>query len=404
MRWLAGLLLLIGISVLGGYIFVKGYPYRLYSRWMEGKGQDRHYSLSRYREDFLKPVSFDPVTDYKEEFGQLWKPFPLRNALVPLPVRHPLYKTIPIIQRYDTKLPPMIGMSIHSSKGRELSNLYTIAPRFLPDFRQGQELFKLPFVRNRILKYDPDELWKDIYSKELVIESKSMDEMIYDLYILYLRSEMIPDNVIKYGIIKNNLAVMEVASPDRDYKVEMINRLLNGQIYTYVLKTDLTDKDSLNLRAKFLNDVNFSHVDSSMKDILYKEFKGLSYQRQVDQEGMLYLFSAWSLDIDNQDLMREMIFYLERGTLNELQLIPLHRYAFAKFGKTFTTKNIDSSDPEIQLQRLIELERREEKARAAKTVVVPDEMDGLSSKEKMQLRLKRAKESDPLKSEDVTVH
>jgi hypothetical protein len=404
MRWLLGLLLLIGISALGGYVFVKGYPYRVYSHWMEGKGWDRHYALSRYREDFLKPVPVDPMVEYKEEFGQLWKPFPLRNALVPLPVRHPLYKTIPIIQRFETKSPPMIGMSISSSKGRVLSNIYTISPRFLADYRQGQELFKLPFVRNRILKYDPEKVWKDVYSKELVVESKSMDDMIYDLYLLYLRSEMIPENVIKYGIINGDLALMEVASPDRDYKVEMINKLLNGQVYTYVLKTDLADKDSLALRTKFLSNINFSHVDSSMGDILYKEFKGLSYARQVDQEGMLYLFSAWSMNIDNSDLMREMVFYLERGSHNELQLIPLHRYAFARFGSTFTTKAIDSTDPEIQLQRMIELEKKEQRARAAKSVVVPDEAEGLSETEKLKLRLKKAKESDPRKSEDVTVH
>ena len=106
----------------------------------------------------------------------------------------------------------------------------------------------------------------------------------------------------------------------------------------------------------------------------------------------------------DSELMREMIFYLERGSLNELQLIPLHRYAFIRFGSTFTTKAIDSTDPEIQLQRMIELDKKEQRARAAKSVVVPDEAEGLSEKEKLKLRLKRAKESDPRKSEDVTVH
>lgn len=404
MRWLFGLLLLIGVSILGGYIFVKGYPYRVYSSWMEGKGWDQHYALARYREDFLKPKLVEPIGEYKEEFAQLWKPFPLRNALVPLPVRHPLYKAIPIIQRFDTKSSPIIGMSISSAKGRVLSNLYTVAPRFIADYRQGQNLFKLPFVRNRILKYESDKVWKDVYSKVLKIESKTMDEMIYDLYILYLRSEMIPEKVIKYGIVKDDLALLEVDSGDRDYKVEMINKLLNGEVYTYIIKTDLTDKGSLALRAKFLSDINFSHVDKSMGDILYKEFKGLSYARQVDQEGMLYLFSAWSLNIENSDLMREMIFYLERGTHNELQLIPLHRYAYNQFGTTYTTKGGDSIDPEIQLQRMIELEKKEQRDRAARSVVVPDEMEGLSEKEKLKLRLKRAKESGPSKSEDVTVH
>ncbi len=406
MRWLAGFLLLLALSLLGGYVFIKGYPYRLYANWANGEGWNQYYMISSYRNLYLTPEAVAPLEEYKEDYQQLWKPFPLRNALVPFPVRHPLYRTVPIIQRYKTNAPPLIGMSILSAKGRELTNLYTIPARFLPDYSLGQELFKLPFVRNRILKYDQNQVWKDIYSKKIEVVSKSMDEMIYDLYLIHLRAEMIPRDAIRYGLIDGELAVLEVKSPDKDYRVEMINKLLNGQVYTYVLKTDLRNPNSTKLRSKFLSSINFTHVDSSMGDILYREFKQLSYARQVDSEGMLYLFSAWSMDIDNEALMREMIFHLERGTLNELQLVPLHRYAFSRFGSTFTTKasDADNTDPEIHLQRMIELDRKEQRARASRSVKVPDEMEGLSEDEKMRIRLRKAKEAGPSESSDVTVH
>lgn len=406
MRWLAGFLLLITLGLLGSYIFVKGYPYRLYSSWAKGENWNNYYIIRGYRKDLLIPKPIDPVEDYKEDFVQLWRPFPIRNTLIPLPVRHPLFKTIPLIQRYSSKTPPMIGMSIHSAKGRELSHIYTIAARYLPDYTLGQELFKLPFVRNRILKFDSQQVWRDLYSKNIEVKSKSMDEMIYDLYIIHLRSEMIPENAEKFGLIDNDVAVIEIASTDKDYKIEMINKLLNGQIYTYVLKTDLKKNESKKLRSKFLSSINFSHVDSAMGDILYREFKNLSYQRKIDQEGMLYLFAAWSLDIEKSELMREMIFYLERGTQNQLQLIPLHHFAFAHYGSTFTTKNTETgfADPALELQKLIELDRREQRARAAKSVVVPDAMEGLTREEKMQIFLQKAKESKPSQSEDITVH
>lgn len=406
MRWLAAFLLLIALCLLGGYIFIKGYPYRLYGHWAKGEGWNRHYMIDSYRSIYLTPVKNDPIEDYKEDFQQLWKPFPIRNTLLPIPVRHPLFRTIPIIQRYDNKLPPLIGMSIHSAKGRELSNIYTIPARYLPDFSLGQELFKLPFVRNRILKYDQQQLWRDIYSKEIVVTSKPMDEMIYDLYLIHLRSEMIPKNAVKYGLLKDDIAVLEISSNDKDYKVEMINKLLNGQIYTYVLKTDLKNSNSTKLRSKFLASINFSHVDSSMGDILYREFKELSYARKIDSEGMLYLFSAWSMDIDNESLMREMIFYLERGDKNEQQLTPLYHYAFSRFGSTFTNKssNAETTDPNIHLQRMIELDRKEQREKASKSIVVPDEMEGLSREERMQIHLRKAKESAPAETSDVIVH
>ncbi|HLW58237.1 MAG TPA: hypothetical protein VKY27_12665 [Bacteriovoracaceae bacterium] len=406
MRWLAGFLLLVALCLLGSYIFIKGYPYQLYSSWLNGKGWNKYYMISSYRSLYLLPKDIDPLEDYKEDFQQLWKPFPLRNTLVPFPVRHPLFRTVPIIQRFDSKSDPLIGMSILSAKGRELSNLYTVTARYLPDYSLGQELFKLPFVRNRILKYDQNQLWRDVYTRKIEVNSKDMDEMIYDLYIMYLRSEMLPPNAIKYGLIHDDIAVLEIESEDKDYRVEMINKLLNGQVYTYVLKTDLRNPESKKLRSKFLRSINFTHVDNSMGDILYKEFKQLSYHRQIDSEGMLYLFSAWSMDIKNENLMREMIFHLERGTQNDLQLIPLYQFAYSQFGTTFTTrKGGAESNPEIQLQRMIELERKEEREKAArKAVVTPDELENLSEEEKMMIRLRKAKEGGPLQTDDVIVH
>lgn len=407
MRWLAGLLLLLALCLFGGYIFIKGYPYHLYSSWGSGEGWNKYYLISSYRSMYLAPPEIDTIEEYKEGFQQLWKPFPLRNTLVPFPVRHPLFRTVPIIERYDSKTDPLLGMTLLSPKGRELSSIYTIPARYLPDYSLGQELFKLPFVRNRILKYDQNKVWKDVYSRKIEISSKDMDEMIYDLYIIHLRSEMIPPNAVKYGVIHDDIAVLEIESKDKDYKVEMVNKLLNGQVYTYILKTDLRNPESKILRSKFLLSINFTHVDNSMGDILYREFKQLSYNRQVDSEGMLYLFSAWSMDIKNESLMREMITYLERGMQNDRQLLPLYKFSFAQFGSTFTTRKggNESSSPEVQLQRMIELEKREQREKAARSsILVSDEMDMLSEEEKMLIRLRKAKEAGPAETEDVTVH
>lgn len=81
---------------------------------------------------------------------------------------------------------------------------------------------------------------------------------------------------------------------------------------------------------------------------------------------MLYLFSAWTQEVESQELLKEIIFYLERGRNTGKQLKTMYKYALKKYGKTFTTRNIftESDDPELALSRKIEIEEIESRERA----------------------------------------
>lgn len=409
MRWLLGIVLTIGLAVIGGYIFLKGYPYQLYSSWIDGKDWNRYYRIPNYSDSLLKAGSFEEISPYEEDYSQLWREFPLQNATVPLPVRHPLFQTVPVIDSKNAKKPPLLGMTILSPNGRELSRLYTLPMTLYHDHSQGQDLFKLPFVRNRILKLDREKLWKDLFSFEIKIHSKSLDDMIYDLYILHLRSKYLPPGTVKYGLIKNGQqALIEIASKDKDYIMEFVLTNNSGSIYSYLLKTERNNSDSIKLRSKFLEGISFHPIDPAMGRFLYKEFKQLNFARQVDQEGMLYLFSAWSQDLDSQDLLKEMIFYLERGKNRGAQLNPLYKYALRKYGKTFTTKvsgGEDDGDAEIKLQRNIEMEELSRKLEAENEKMKVEPTPELTPDEKMNLFLKKAKENGRVKdNQDMTIH
>lgn len=407
MRWLLGILFTLCLTVFAGYIFLKGYPYRLYSNWVDGKNWNKYYDIQGYRESYLKPIPLAEIPPYKEDYAQLWKNFPLRNAQVPLPVRHPLFQTIPLIESSGEKTEPKVGMIILSPNDREISRLYTLPIQIAADHSQGQELFKLPFVRNRILKLPLDKLWKDVFSYTIEKKSKTLDEMIYDLYILHLRSKMLPKGTLRYGLLSDNKALIELTSNNKDYILELVMTYESGNIYSYILRTEKNNDESKKLRSKFIQSIGFSPLDPAMGRILYTEFKSLNFSRQVDQEGMLYLFSAWSQDLSNVEMLREMIFFLERGRTKGLQLRPLYKFAMKHYGKTFTTKKIfnDHEDPELVLQRKIELEKIEkaqdavkEKAKAA--AVEPE----LTPDEKMNLYLKKAKEEGPRDAQDMTIH
>jgi len=406
MRWLLGFLFVACLGVFGGYIFLKGYPYRLYSNWIEGKNWNKYYSISGYKSSWLKPVEIEEVPPYKEDYGQLWKVFPLRNAQVPLPVRHPLFQTIPLVESSGEKSEPSFGMIILNPNDREITRIYTLSTALAGDYSQGQDLFKLPFVRNRILALPLDKLWKDVFTFNIEVKSKSLDEMIYDLYILHLRSKILPKDTLRYGLLKDGKALIELSSQNKDYIVELIQTYDSGSIYSYILRTEKNNDESRKLRSKFLENISFTPVDPAMSKFLYTEFKQLNFARQVDQEGMLYLYSAWSQDMENVDMLKEMIFYLERGRTRGLQLRPLYKFAMKHYGKTFTTRNIfnEHEDPNLVLQRKIEIEKIEKTQEAQREKDKPTVEPELSPDEKMNIYLKKAKEDGPAEAKDMTIH
>ncbi len=331
MRWLAIVFLVLVAALGGAYSYFKDYPYRKYASWMKGEEYNLYYQISGYRSFYLRPPELEEIPPYKEDYVQLWKEFPLRNSIVPLPTRHPMFQSIPIIELRGKTSAPQLGVILHDAKGREISRVYTIPNRLYQDQSQGQELFKLPYVRNRLLNKGLNQIWQDIFSYEIVVKPKSFDEMIYDLYILHLRSKMLPPETVRYGLIKEGKqALIELASQDKDYMVELVITQDSGSIFSYIIKTEKENLESRKIRAKFLETISFSPVDENIGRLLYTEFKQLNYARQIDQEGMLYLFSAWSQQPESVDLLKEMIYYLERGDNTKKQLTALYTFAFKK--------------------------------------------------------------------------
>jgi hypothetical protein len=407
MRWLVGLSVLAATVVVGIYLYTVDFPYYKYSRWISGKEKDRYFELSNFREIYLKSEALDPIPTYQEDYVQLWKEFPLRNSLIPMPTRHPMFQTVPIIEMTSKNATPHFGIILQDPSGREISRVYTLPNRLYQDHSQGQELFKLPYVRNRILDKKLDEVWRDVFSYKVDIKDKPIDEMIYDLYIVHLRSKLLPKETVRYGLIKDGKqALIELLSADKDYMVELVMTMESGSIFSYILKTERNRQESVKLRAKFLESITFSPVDEANGRFLYTEFKQLNYARQVDQEGMLYLFAAWSQNPDSLELLKEMIYYLERGQNTKKQLKTLYTYSFKRYGKTYTTRqDVDEQDnPEIILQRRIELEEKENRKNAEANSNRPTVEPELTSEEKMNMNLKKVKKEAPKEAGDMTVH
>ncbi len=405
MRLLRILMGLILVSVIIGGFYLWRFPYSLFSQWMNGEGWNQFYEVSDYRSLYLNPVSLEKMSESKEEYPELWKDFPIRSTMLPLPVRHPFFVTIPLIE-FDKKANRLqLGISFVGPGGRENSRIYVLPSSVQKDYTTKLELFKLPYVKNRLLSKSPEEVWNDTFSRQLVIKDKPLHEMIYDLYILYIRSKLLPKGAIRYGINANKQAIVEIESRDKDYIVEMVMIPNRGNLYTYFVRTEKNNEESRKLRTKFLTNVTFSPLDTDMSRILYTEFKQLRFSQQIDQEGMLYLFSAWSQDTSNVELLKEMIFYLERGSKYHKHLSTFYKYAFLKYGKTFTTRDVftDQDEPEIALQRKIELEAQEKGSTVSREKVKEPGAE-LTPDERINIYLKKAKEASPEKKDEMTIH
>lgn len=403
--------LLLSFLIAGGfgYKFIKEYPYLQYSNWVSGKDWNKYYEIPNYRTMLLVPVAPESIPSHQEDYGQLWKTFPIRNSLIPLPTRHPLFKTVPIVEFVRKNTDPQFGMILLNSSDRELSRMYTLPVNLYQDHSHGQDLFKLPFVRNRIIKKNVDTLWNDVFSHQIEIKKKTLDEMIYDLYILHLRSKILPEGTIRYGLIKDGKqALVELGSKDKDYRIEIVMTQTNGSIYSYILRTEKNNFESQKLRVKFLDSITFSPIDPGMGKLLYTEFKQLNFARQVDQEGMLYLFSAWSQESENIELLKSIIFYLERGRHSSDQLKSFYEFSYKQYGKTFTANrnaetNVNVSE-EILLQRKIEIEEENKRRKAAESKTSDNQEIEMDAKERMNYYLKKARENSQKTNEDMTVH
>jgi hypothetical protein len=405
MHWiLLSILLIFAGALYKGYEYVLGLPQVYYSSWILGEKWNKYYELPKYNSLLLQgnEINSENLIDYKEDYPQLWKLFQLGHLNLPLPVRHPLYQTIPIIQFADKKTAPLLGISLHTPEKKKLISIYLLKSSLHKDYSFEQELFKLPYFRNKMNRLSKEVIWEDIFSREIKAQENSIDEMIRSLYILHIRSKLIPQNFVKYGMVSKTRAFIELNSKNKDFKYELILENSGNRIFSYFLETNLQNEDAIKLRAKYLKELTPKFVDISLARILYTEFKQLNFSRQFDQEGLLYLFSAWSQDINQLDLFKEMIFYMERGRNSSEQLKVLYEYAFKKYGKTFTTRNIfnDTDDPNLTLQRKIEIEQIEKRAAAElnteqKTIAEP----APSIEENSKNELKKAKEMGEKKGE-----
>jgi hypothetical protein len=384
------ILLSIAVSGVGALLVT---PYYYYNKIIQGDYNSTWYSVANFKKSFLVPG--DSINGDSSDLGNadLWRKFHFMDVILPLPVKNPFLFVSPVLKYSKKTKKTEFGLKLYGADEREISKFYFLSNKLFPTELNAQKLFQLPLIKNQIKNVSKEKIWKDIFSLEIDSWNIPFAQMAYNLYILHLRSRMFPEKFINYALVEGtNTAIIELYSKNKDYVSELILTNNRGVIYSFILLTEKNNNESKLVRYKLLNEVQFGGGSRRLSDILYREFKGLEYTEQIDQQGMLYLLSAWTHNTERSEYIKEMIVSLEKGTRNQRQLEVLYSFAMKKYGTTFTEKNIDDLNLEdnVLLQRNVELERKKEIEDLANKVDII-EKPKLSQEEEMKLMLDKAK-------------
>ncbi len=362
------------------------------------------YSSSRFEFKKMKEVSFDDQ--------EMWKSFHFSDYEIPFPVHHPLYLTVPIISWENKKT--QLGYKLLNHRKKEVASVRFLGFKKLKfDFKENK-IFQLPIFKSGILAKGSQSLWKDLFTMDIERErnisydwksdilkdwEKTLKIMIKRLFIIHNRVKFFPiaTREITYWSDRN-LGVVRVEDQEsrsgraKQYYQEVVYLLHKNQVHAIEIRTLNEDQSAEVFRRRFFNGLKYrmSSPDNSIH--LYNDYKRLSYRQRLDQEGMVYLFSAWTHSLENRKYLQEMIFFLERGRQNSIHIQPLYGYGYERWGNSFSNQEeILKETEEEKLKRKIAEEFEKDMSIRRSENFVETDGDFSDKKTKVKFFLNRAK-------------
>jgi hypothetical protein len=403
-------LILVGLVLVTSLYLLAMAPFHFYGLALDEGVDSSYLKLGALGESMTKGGAYewDRVDGVFSEERKNWKRFHFSKFEIPLPVHHPYFLVIPDLKvNYD---PPRLGVKMLDSVKMLRASLHTMKDiDFILKFGT-HKIFNLPAFKNYILKIDPQTIWKDLFQKDLalkgfslfdpsIISGASYKDLVYNLFLLNMRKNMFPSEVKKISYFEpKNFGVVEVEfetdSIIKDnYRVEYVYLLENGIIHRIKLKTKSFDLITEALRKRILMQLVYKASAPEDSIQIYNEYKKLSYQQRIDQEGMIYLFAAWTHNIDNENFLREMIKFLERGKGNNIHLQPLYEFSYKKYGSNYSgddSKRLETAQKRLERKTSEELEIEIETER--KRNVESSEGQFNTDEDKIKFFLKKAKD------------
>lgn len=330
-----------------------------------------------------------------------WERVQVSNFNFLLPTTHPFYQILPLFHMINEKF--IFGVELKSSSSKDIASLQFLDSRYLSKGSSVQKIFELPLAKKVLAQKSVKQLWSDLFELNVDQFSDDIEVLIYQLFIVDLRSRFFPPKTKAFGLITPERALVELESTDKDYRNDLVLINRQGHIVSYIVRSHLLNSDAQKMRDYYINNIKYQDNNSSISEIIYKEFKQLPYEDKVAKRGMTHLFSAWSSSPKNPEYVQEMVFYLEKGgEINFGMLNPIYEASLMMFEKTFTQfpvalKRVSSK---IFLQRKKELEVVEQIRGLTDSQNIKDEpinIHNLPDKQRAKIYLEKAKKESKAK-------
>lgn len=315
------------------------------------------------RKDLLLQGKFMKFTEFRggnmANF-QNWDTFQIGKFSLPLPLRHPSYQILPMVNFRGSK-DPEIGVKAVGPLGSLKNEFMTSRRKPLKFNYFGQKIFTYPVAKKVLKEKSFEIIWRDIFSLDLTKKATDPKMVVYGLFILDLRDKFFPKDTVSFSFIeRNQTGVIEIDSPEDNFKREIILKNRNGWQESYVLKSRKNDYVAEEFRRKVIALSHHHILNKSEIKKYYTDYMALPFYERIGEAGFIYMYSLWSLTPDNKEMLAEVIHFLERGQDNFRKLKPLYDYAYRRYGTNFSTKDIlrRESDEERLKRKELEEERR----------------------------------------------
>ncbi len=412
------LILLIAILVAAAVAYVA--PYYLFSKAINQGIQHEYLNLPKSPPQFIFPTRFvrrEADNDVFQGQDNLWMNFHLGNFVVPMPMHHPYFIMIPNIgYKFDDPQNLKLGVIFVEPHTKSEYVSFLSGEKFSLELEIGrQKIFNLPIFKKYIEEKKQQTLWQDLFTLDvtggLKLYSESFnwkqlyegaskfwmtpkEEWVYRLYLLEKRSEFFKGNVLNIDFKeKNQIGITKIKTDDTRMLQEVFYIPEGKNVYTINFKTYPWDPVSRGIRKKYLETLELKMSTPEASYSIYNTYSKLPYNIKIDQEGLTYLYSAWSHQTASKDFLRMMIRFLEKGKDYSMQTTPLYEFAYRRFGTNFSTReDTVKEDSETRLKRKMgeELEKQLSDEERKK---LPDSEGNFQSEDaKMNYFLNKAKE------------
>lgn len=416
----------LSFAILLMVVLVAFMPYHFYYVALESGLDSRFLKLQRPSPVFFKGnmVSFNAPDDSANESAR-WRQLHLGDYVLPMPVRHPYFLLIPDIN-IDRNNRPQISWELQNQNLKPEIRIDLLSSMKYEYPFADNLLFQLPIFHNYLLTISAEQIWSDLFLLDLTLPTSEQigfvpwvknlwqipyTNLAYRLFILKTRLSLFPQDV--QGISfhsKKKMGVLELAPLQKEglvsdnLKRELVMLLHEGQIHRLMLTSQRYSDIAQNYRLRMFSQMRWLASNPDMTVGIYNEFSKLSYERRIDQEGMTYLFAGWTHVPKQEDFLRTMIQFLERGKKNFPHLSSLYQYAYKVFGTSFSQDRENLLETEQRkLERKISEEFNSEINQVENAQIVAPDGNFANEQDQVDYFLQQAKEHGSSNGEKMLV-